>query len=140
MSENIEHSGTIVEVGNGHAVVRILQNSACGGCSVAQLCKSSDSKEKLIDVYGPVPEGIQVGSPVLVVGTTRQSLRAVLWAYVFPLLLLVAVLAILVHLTGSESLSAVVVLVLLAAYYFVLYTMRDRLSRELSFRILNLKQ
>ena len=141
MSEYIEHSGVMVEMNEGHTVVRILQNSACSGCSVAQLCKSSESQEKLVDVYGSVPPGVEVGSSVLLAGTVQQSLRAVLWAYVFPLVLLVAALALLVSLTGNESLSALVVLALMAIYYFVLgKTMRNRFSRELSFRILNTKQ
>lgn len=139
MSEYIEHQGTIMEMSEGHTVVRISQNSACSACSIAHLCKSSDSQEKLVDVYGPVPGGMEVGASVQIVGTTRQSLWAVLWAYVLPLVLLVAVLAFLLRLTGSELLSALVVLAVLAVYYLFLYMMRDRFSRELSFRILNSK-
>ena len=50
--KTIKHEGIIEKIGANHCTVRILQASACSSCSARQLCRSSESKEKLIDVKG----------------------------------------------------------------------------------------
>lgn len=134
----IQHLGTVESVSEGHVVVRVLQSSACGSCAAADLCRSSESKEKLIDVYGSYPE-LQVGQRVEVEGTTRQGLKAVTLAYVIPLVLMALTLFTAMYLTGNDALSALVALITVALYYIGLWLMRNRLSEKFSFKITNLK-
>ena len=131
MKETIRHQGVVEQVGATTCVVRILQQTACGGCSVRQLCKSSESKEKVVEAsVGSEP--VHEGQTVMVEGSLRQGLRAVWLAYAVPLLLLVAVLFLGCTL-WSEDVGALLALLFLALYYWGLYLLRDRLDRRFRF-------
>ncbi len=137
MGQTIIHSGTVERVENGRAFVRILQATACSSCQVAKLCQSSESKEKIIDVPLTSSKEVSVGQPVLIEGTTSQGLKAVWWAYTLPLILLLVSLFSFVKVTGSEAVAAVSSLLVLVAYFFALFLLRDKLSQILSFKIKN---
>ncbi len=138
MAQIITHRGTVENVGKGRVEVRIVQLSACSSCVAKKMCNSSEQKEKLIDVKVPEGEHYQVGDEVMLTGTLKMGLRAVVLAYAIPLALLVAVLFLLVHLTGDEPLSALAALVALAVYYGLLYMNRARLTKKFSFTIKHL--
>lgn len=138
MAQIITHRGTVENVGKGRVEVRIVQLSACSSCVAKKMCNSSEQKEKLIDVKVPEGEHFKAGDEVVLTGTLKMGLRAVVLAYAIPLVLLVAVLFLLVHLTGDEPLSALAALVALAAYYGLLYMNRTRLTRKFSFTIKHL--
>ena len=138
MGQTIIHSGTVERVENGKAYVRILQASACSSCQAAKLCRSSESKEKIIDVPLATSQKVSIGQPVQIEGTTSQGLKAVWWAYTLPLILLLVSLFSFVKLTGSEAVAAFSSLFVLVVYFFVLYVLRDKLSRILSFKITNI--
>ncbi|MBR6031793.1 MAG: SoxR reducing system RseC family protein [Bacteroidaceae bacterium] len=131
--ETISHEGIVESIGTGSCRVRILQASACSSCSARQLCRSSESKEKLIEVRGHYPT-LQVGDSVTLTGSVRQGLRASVLAYIVPLILMVAALFACSHLYG-EGTGALAALLVLALYYGVLYMMRDRLGKEFEFEI-----
>ena len=114
-----------------------LQASACSSCSARQLCRSSESKEKLIEVRGHYPT-LHVGDGVTLVGSVRQGLRASVIAYVVPLVLMVIALFIGTRLAG-EGTGALAALLVLALYYGVLYLFRDKLGKEFAFEIVNSK-
>lgn len=135
----IQHFGTVVSIEGAHVVVRILQASACSSCSAASLCRSSETKEKELDIWDNDSSCLSVGDSVRVEGSVGQGLRATWWAYGAPLVLLVLVLMVAVELTGSEGWSAVIALASLVPYYIALYLMRGRLQQRLTFRIVESK-
>lgn len=131
MKETIRHEGVVEQVKSTTCVVRIMQQTACGGCSVKHLCKSSESKEKIVEAsMGSVP--VHVGQTVMVEGSLRQGLKAVWIAYAIPLLLMVGVLFLGCTL-WSEDVGALLALLLLGLYYGGLYLFRGRLDRRFRF-------
>jgi len=138
MKEVIQHLGIVESLADEHVVVRVLQASACGSCAAAQLCRSSESKEKLIDVFGSYPE-LVIGQQVMIEGQISQGLKATLLAYFIPLVILVFMLFLFMYLTGNDALSALISLLSVSLYYIGLYLMRGRLSGKFSFKIINLK-
>lgn len=136
MSNKIRHCGIIHSVNNDSLQVRILQTSACAGCKVAGHCSASESKEKMIDVFGNFPES-RVGQKVTIVASTQVGIRAVVLGFVLPFVIMVGVLLVLMRLTSSEPLSALLSVVSLIPYYMLLYVCRDRLREKLSFTIEN---
>lgn len=133
--KQIEHRG-VVECVMSHAVrVSIRQEAACAACAAAHLCNSSESKDKTMDIACDNAASYHVGQQVMVVGKLGLGLRATLWAYVVPLILLIAVLITVFHLTGNEGLSALIALLSLMLYAFFLYLLRERLQRTFSFEI-----
>lgn len=133
--ETIHHEGIVESIGTNNCTVRIQQASACSSCSARQLCRSSESKEKLINITGHFPT-LQVGDSVVLIGSVRQGLRACILAYVVPLILMVAALFICTRLYG-EGIGALAALLVLTLYYCVLYILRYKLDRQFTFKIEN---
>ena len=135
MNDKIKHSGIVEEVTDGRVVVRILQTSACAACKVAGRCNASESKEKLIDVRCADASAYQVGQSV-VVSTSRDVVnRALLLGFGLPFSVLVGVLLAVLLLTGDEGVAALSGLGALVPYYLLLWLLRDRISRRVSFQI-----
>jgi sigma-E factor negative regulatory protein RseC len=136
MSDIIQHVGTVESIAGNHVRVRIVQTSACATCAAHKYCNSSESKEKMIDVYTKDAVHYQVGQTVKVLGTTSMGMRAVLWAFGVPFVVLVAVLYATWMVTGGdEPLSALAALASLALYYLVLYFCRGKMAKRFVFTI-----
>lgn len=131
----IKHLGTVESINDLHLQVRIIQTAACSACSAKQLCKSSESKEKLIDVYDDHANSYKVGDRVVIHGTLSQGMNAAVLAYCVPLVLLLGVLFISVALTGNEAFSALIALLSLLPYGLLLYLLRAKLSKKFSFTL-----
>ena len=132
-TETIRHEGIVESIGANNVSVRILQASACSSCSARGLCRSSESKEKLIDVRGHYPT-LEVGDSVTLQGSVRQGLRASVLAYVIPLILMTIALFIGVR-QGGEGIGALAALLVLVLYYGVLFLIRDRIGRKFEFKL-----
>ena len=135
MSDIIKHRGRVESIDGSHIIVRIIQTSACSGCSIKSHCNASESKEKLIDVY-EVGASYQIGEEVVLCGTTSMGMQAVLLAFGIPLLILLLALAISMHLTNDDALiSSLVGLLSIVPYYLVIYFCKDKLKKTFSFTI-----
>ena len=135
MGDKIEHRGRVESIDGSHIIVRIIQTSACSGCSIKSHCNASESKEKLIDVY-EVGASYQIGEEVVLCGTTSMGMRAVLLAFGVPLLILVLALGITMFLTDEDALiSSLVGLLSIVPYYLVLHFYKDKMKKTFSFTI-----
>ena len=132
-TETIRHEGIVESIGANNVSVRILQASACSSCSARGLCRSSESKEKLIDVRRHYPT-LEVGDSVTLQGSVRQGLRASVLAYVIPLILMTIALFIGVR-QGGEGIGALAALLVLVLYYGVLFLLRDRIEKKFEFKL-----
>ena len=135
MSDIIKHRGRVESIDGSHIIVRIIQTSACSGCSIKSHCNASESKEKLIDVY-EVGASYQIGEEVVLCGTTSMGMRAVLLAFGVPLLILVLALGITMFLTDEDALiSSLVGLLSIVPYYLVLHFYKVKMKKTFSFTI-----
>lgn len=134
MNEHIRHNGIIERIEGDNIFVRIEQQSACAGCHARGICSASESKVKTIEVSKPSGT-FHVNEEVTVCGQTALGLQAVWLAFVLPLLLVVAVVAVAIRLGWGEGLSALAGLVFLLPYYGVLYLMRNKLKKRFVFTI-----
>ncbi len=138
MKDKITHKGIVESIDGGHVRVRIVQNSACAGCHAKSLCSSSESKEKIVDVYGCDASAYGVGDSVTVIATTSIGGYAVVMAFVFPLIFMVGAIVVCLKIFDmSETASAGLGVIVLASYWFLLWLNRDRISRKLLFTINN---
>ena len=135
MVETIKHNGRVERIADGLVTVRIMQSSACSGCSAAKLCQSSETKEKFVDVRTNKSDNYQIGQDVLIEGTIKQGLKATLWAYVVPLALVVAAVLVVVLIGGNDALAALAALGVLIIYYIIMYSMRTRFESKFGFTI-----
>lgn len=138
MAQIIKHRGTVKSIEGKHVQVRILQASACSTCEAKNLCRSSESKEKLVDVVADDAATYKVGEEVMLTGTWRNGMWAATLAYVVPLLVLLVVLFLSIHYTHNEPFSALMALLSVMVYYFVLYLLKFKLSKKFLFSIKHL--
>ena len=135
MSDRISHSGIIDSIMDDHVKVRIVQTSACASCQVAGHCNAAESKVKLVDVFGCDTAKYTLGQQVTVWASKDVANRALLLGFGVPFLLLVCVLLLALRLTSDEGVAALVALGSLIPYYIILWILRDRISRQVSFHI-----
>ena len=140
MAEVIKHDGIVDSIEGDCIHVRIVQASACAACGAKSLCSAAESKEKIVDVYGADTKAYRVGQRVMVEGAAAMGMKAVRLAFLFPLLLLVAAIAVAMWLTsGNEAVAALSALLTLTGYFLVLFACKKRLMSEFSFRIRKMK-
>ncbi len=135
MSTDIKHCGVVDEVEDGRVKVRIVQSSACASCKVASHCNASENKEKVVEVPVRDASRYAVGDQVVVAASQRTGTLAVVLSSVIPLFILVAVLACVLAVTGSEGVAALSSIAALAPYYLILYICREKIRARLSFRL-----
>ena len=72
----------------------------------------------------------------MLAGKTSIGYKAVLWAFVLPLILLIGVVLLSVRVWGVGELQAALIsLVALVPYYALLYIMRHKMGEKLAFTI-----
>lgn len=136
MADVIKHDGVVDSIEGNCIHVRIVQASACAACGAKSLCSAAESKEKIVDVYGADITAYQVGQRVMVEGAAAMGMKAVRLAFLFPLVLLVAAVAMVMWLAdGNEALAALAALLVLTIYFFLLFANKKKLAREFTFTI-----
>lgn len=135
MSDKIRHQGIVEQLEGDHVTVRIGQTSACAACQLNGHCNASESREKLIEAHRPPDRDLKVGDAVTVSTDLQTGYRAVAWGFGLPLILLVAVIAAVKVISGSEGTAALAGLLALTPYYIVVYLLRHRLARKIRFEV-----
>ena len=136
MSTKISHSGIVESIEDGCVKVRIVQTSACAACKVAGYCNAAESKEKIVDVFGDAAaKELAVGQQVTVTTSGQVAAKALMWGFGLPFVLMVAVLVLVLWLTGSEGKAALSGLAALVPYYILLWLLRNRMRQQLAFSI-----
>ncbi|MCD8092044.1 MAG: SoxR reducing system RseC family protein [Bacteroides sp.] len=135
MANIIRHQGIVENINGSHLQVRIIQTSACASCSVKGHCSSADTKEKLIDITDTDAVSYQPGDQVWVIGELSMGAMAVLYAFIFPFLVLIVSLFLFMVIWNDELRSALCSLALLIPYYYILWLNKSRLGKKFSFSI-----
>ncbi|QQS36189.1 MAG: SoxR reducing system RseC family protein [Ignavibacteriales bacterium] len=87
-TEELFEEGTVIESGNGFAVINILDKEKCEECSAKVYCKPSSSEGRQLKVKDPL--GAKPGDNVKVSIEGRKILSASFIIYGFPLILILA--------------------------------------------------
>lgn len=135
MREQIAHKGRVLSVTPETTIVSIVSRAACAECHASSLCGLSELKEKKIEVQTPPSATYREGDEVEVVLKGSMGLKAVWIAYVIPLIVLLVVALGLSALGAGELVCGASAVVAVAAYYFVIWLLRDRLENEYVFTI-----
>lgn len=132
----VEQKGIVIKKQEDKLVVKIEQKSTCSSCHARGACTSLDKKDKEIEIKSKDTANYNIGDEVIITISTKLGLKAVFIAFVLPLILLVIALFLSIKLFSlTQSLSALVSLLVVAAYYFFLYKQNLFLSKEFNFLI-----
>ena len=136
MGRRIEHRGVVESVATGVVMVRTERKTACAECHAKGLC-GEQGGERVIKVDTAEASTFEPGDKVIVaLENTTMAFSAILWAYLFPLCILLAVLFSAHALGFSDGVAALASLGATAIYYVVLYIMRRYFDRKIKFTII----
>lgn len=136
--ERIEHEGKVVSVDKDYIAVEILNKSACAACHAKGVCGASDQSIKVVEVAQDIKtltEDYQVGETVNVVMAPSMGTQAVWFAYVIPLMVLMASVAVFWRFGAGEVLMGLGSLGIVALYYLGVYLFRNKISKIFTFSI-----
>jgi len=130
----IEHEGIIDRIEGDMAHVRINSVSGCASCHAKGVCSAADQEEKYLDV---ALEGTAhtPGEAVQVQVAKHLGFRAVALGYVYPFLLLMAVLIAFTAAGTQELRAGTYALLSIIPYYLVLFLLRKRIGSAFTFSI-----
>ncbi|WP_301901170.1 SoxR reducing system RseC family protein [Alistipes ihumii] len=135
MSGVITHRGVVTEIFPDAIQVTIRSESACGGCRVRKQCAMGESEDKTLAIPSAQASYFEKGETVEVVTEQAMGIKAVVWAYVLPFLSVMIALLVLLQAGAGELVSGLTSLGILASYYCVLYLLRHRLEKEITFKV-----
>jgi sigma-E factor negative regulatory protein RseC len=131
----IEHEGIIEKINGNQITVRIIQKSACSSCHAKGACIAADSKEKLVNISDNTGQFFEK-EKVIIEGKESMGYTAILWAFVVPLIILISILVLsLNYLQQSETEAALISIIALVPYYFIMYLFRNKMANSFKFSI-----
>lgn len=131
----IEHRGKIVEMTPDFTTVEILVSSACAECHAKGLCGMSEEQEKYVCLPTDPYATYNVGDEVQVCTKMTMGLKALWISYVIPLVVLMTLILALSSFVSNELVVGLSSIGGVAVYYFVIWLLRERLSKEFVFYI-----
>ena len=135
MNQRISHEGIITRIDKDNVQIKILSKSACASCNIKGACNMSEMKEKIIDIPRPKDKNLSIGQEVKISMGLGQANKAVIFAYVIPVILLVGMIFILNTLKFDEGINALISIGSLVPYYLILYLFRNNLKRKFEYEI-----
>lgn len=132
---NICREGIIRAIHGDDISVEIIVSSACSGCHAKSICIPSDRRKEIITVKNTRHEEYQVGETVELLLETSAGNKAVILAYVLPLLVLLVLLFGCYALTGKELLSVGIGVLGVVVYYLILKSAGNSVEKGMEFGI-----
>src|SRR5210317_40841 len=103
--ESITHPGIVNNITEDSVFVKILAKSACSTCHAKSMCNIAEVEEKVIEIKNDPEKEYTQGQEVTVAMQKSLGGIAVFLGYVLPFLLLIAVLLLVLMISGNEGLA-----------------------------------
>ncbi len=124
---SIRHAGTVSKISGNTVTVRLNGNINCSGCSSKSACGMAESESEEIELQNQ-GDTFKINESVELVLEKNLGFKAVLWAYIFPFILMLSSLFISL-VFFSEPVSGLIALFVLIPYYAVLYFSKNIFQR-----------
>lgn len=131
---SVEHLGVVERVDNQVVRVGFVSHAACSSCQVKGACSLSEVENKFVEVRA-TDTNYEVGESVRILLEQKLGFKALWYAYVLPLLVLLTTLFISIGITGREGFSGLLSIGILAPYYGILFLFRARLKDQFQFTL-----
>ena len=130
MNKQIKHIGTVVRVGEGEISVLVERGTACKHCENKKSCSMTSEPNQIVTVKDKNYQAYAAGETVNVSISTSLGMKAVVLAYLLPLLVLMLSLVLGFYCFSSELLQIVFALIPTVSYYIVLYQFRHKIEQR----------
>jgi sigma-E factor negative regulatory protein RseC len=109
--------------------------SACAMCKVKSICGMSEQENKIVSVATDYPEAFSMDEEVMISVSKGMGMKAVTLAYIVPFFVLLGSLLVMTETGVSEATAGLTALGVTAVYYLFLYIFRNKIEREIIFKI-----
>lgn len=136
--DRIEHEGRIVEISEDSISVEIVNKSACAACHAKGVCAAGEEAVKIVEVplsISTLTSDYKVGDTVNVVLSGSLGVKAIWFAYIIPLIVLLAAIFTFSAVGVQELYVGLLSLAVVAVYYIGLAFFRNKLSKIFTFSI-----
>ena len=134
--EKITHQGIIIAIKkNKTAEIKIISRPSCTQCPAHHHCGFGDEKEKIISVAIPENNTYKIGETVIVSLTISIGLKAVIYSYALPLILLLSTIIITHYFNFNDFISGISGIIILIPYYFGVFLANKKLKSIFSFEL-----
>lgn len=131
--KKMEHKAVVVAVEGKIVEVEMTVNDACGECRAKEICGTGE--KRVVAVYDTFAGSYTPGEEVVVSLDEIMGVRAVVYAYIVPFFIMIAVLFGTKAFDASDWVSGGGALGAAAVYYLGLWLMRDKLEKQIVFKI-----
>ena len=135
MNDTVSHEGIITSINEDEVQVKILSRSGCVSCNIKSACNMSEMQEKIITIPAPKDKNLSIGQEVKISMGLGQANRAVIFAYVIPVVILISMIFILNNLKIDEGINALISIGTLIPYYLILFLFRNKIKRKFEYEI-----
>ena len=138
-SEEHNHFGFIRSIDHNILEIGVEAPIACTACELSVSCSISDKEEKIIHIksdQGP----FSIGEKVELLYEEKLSTKALLLVYIFPLIVLFAIISITNKFTSSELFIGLVSLGSLAFYFSLFIVFHKQINKVFYFTILKIDE
>ncbi len=132
--KKISHEGVILKILKDSVFVSIVQSSACSGCHAKDMCSVSEKKEKIIEIKAD-ENNYKIGEKVFITGSAAMGFKAVFYAFIIPLIIILGCLLGVARLTGNEIAGIFCAFGFLICYYGSLYMFRGKFKKKFTFEL-----
>lgn len=136
-TDYIEHKAIVEKVNplTQEVTVRIEDTDECGDCPASGFCNSNGEPSNKVTIVTPMASFLKEEDIVNVRGTEKMHRKAIMYATVFPCIVLVVMMVGIYLLTHSQLASALSGLGATLVFYVLLWCFRSKISREFTFTI-----
>ncbi|MFP4426008.1 MAG: SoxR reducing system RseC family protein [Spirochaetaceae bacterium] len=134
----IYHEGVAEEVQERTALVRFVQNGACGSCQLQSVCNPAEQRVQTVRAChdGSLHPGDRVRLGV----EESVAWLSILFSFVLPFFVVAISFFTIYFRTGNDIAAGAAALGILPAYYLLVYQFRERLAGKVRFTALPTKE
>ncbi len=132
---SIEHTGIVTSVKDNTVKVKINRYNACSSCAAQAGCGLREYREKNIEIFTNNAHEFSVGQEVIINMAASLGWLAIFYAYILPLILMLATLIILLLLDSSEIIAGISAIIILIPYYLGLFLTQKKIKKQIQFQI-----
>ena len=133
-SGTIRQSATVIRVDAAEIEVEVCRPEACAACKAKSVCSEGGGEGKRMTLVND-GQGYRVGEQIQLVMRRSAGLKAVVIAYLVPVVLVVAALLIFQATPMSDTTAALLTLGILVLYFVIIRLLRGRIHNQLTIEI-----
>jgi len=134
-SSSFQHPGVVKKIENDIIYIDIEVMSACSQCHAHGYCSAFGKTDKVIEVPVIKYPDFKLGDNVNVLIKEVLGMHALMLGYIFPVIVLVLTLFVSYYITYKENISALITLLFVALYYFLLWVFRKKIQKHFTIEI-----